>query len=67
MDHQLKRPARFDRLQIASYRVRQAAIERNADIDGWQVARLLRDAQTSAEADEAERRLLAWEARAWQQ
>ena len=65
MDHQLKRPVRFGRLQAASHRVRQAAIERNDDLDGWQVSRLLRDVQTSAEADEAERRLLAWEARAW--
>ncbi|MDB5091799.1 MAG: hypothetical protein JWR09_5793 [Mucilaginibacter sp.] len=63
MDHDIKKAARLQRLHRRAHQVRQGAIERTGDLDGWRVSRLLRDAKTPAEADEAERQLGIWEAR----
>ena len=38
-----------------SSELRLLAISRQGDVRGWQIARLLRDAETLSEADEAER------------
>lgn len=64
MDHNLKKSARLQRLHGLAHQVRQVAIECPGDLDGWRVSRLLRDAMTPAQADEAERQLRIWEARA---
>jgi hypothetical protein len=63
MDFDLKKAARLQRLHGLAHKVRQVAIERSADLDGWRVSHLLRDATTPAEADEAERQLRIWESR----
>jgi hypothetical protein len=45
------------RLALLSTQMRQASLERPDDLEGWYISRMLREATTSAEADEAERRL----------
>ncbi len=52
--------ARIAQLHRESYEVRQYAIGGEADIDGWQLSRLMRDAQTPAQAGDADRKLNAW-------
>lgn len=64
MDHFLKQPARLERLHVLARQMREAAIDRSEDLEGWRIARLLRDAETPAQADEAERQLHIWEAQA---
>jgi hypothetical protein len=64
MDHFLKQPARLERLRVLALQIREAAIDRSEDLEGWRISRLLRDAETPAEADEAERQLHIWEAQA---
>ena len=66
MDHQIKKPARLQRLHALSIQVRQIAIGRLDDLQAWRVSNLLRDATTPAEADEAERQLKVWESLALQ-
>ena len=60
MDHGLAQAARIQRLCKLAKEVRQIAIDRQGDVEGWCVARLLREAITPAEADEAERRFELW-------
>jgi hypothetical protein len=60
MDHSLKQSARQQRLSKLAHQVRQVAIDRAGDIEGWRVSRLLRDASTPAQADEAERQFGIW-------
>jgi hypothetical protein len=52
--------ARIAQLHREYYEVRQHSIGGGADIDGWRVARLMRDAQTPVQADDADRKLNAW-------
>jgi hypothetical protein len=47
------------RLLDLSAKTRQMALERDGDVEGWHIARMLREATTIAQADEAERR---WQA-----
>lgn len=61
MDHSLRQSARLQRLRRLAHQVRQVAINYPDDIEGWRVSRLLRDASTPVEADEAERQLKRWE------
>ena len=61
MDHELGGSARSRRLSKRAYQVRQVSINRCDDLEGWRISRLLRDAATTAEADEAERQLGIWE------
>jgi hypothetical protein len=61
MDHSLKQSARLQRLSKLAHQVRQVAINRPGDLEGWRVSRLLRDASTPAQADEAERQFRIWE------
>ncbi|MDB5501636.1 MAG: hypothetical protein JWR89_1538 [Tardiphaga sp.] len=61
MDHSLAKSARLQRLHGLAYQVRKVAVGRPGDLDGWRISRLLRDAITPAEADEAERQLRTWE------
>ena len=52
------------RLARDAHHLRQASLDRPGNLEGWQIARLLREATTSAEADEAERRLRKYQAMA---
>jgi hypothetical protein len=61
MDHILEQSARLLRLCNLAQEVRQVAINRAGDLEGWRVSRLLRDASTPAQADEAERQFRIWE------
>jgi hypothetical protein len=61
MDHILQKSARLQRLEKLAHGVRQLAINRPDDVEGWRIARLLRDAVTPAQADEAERQLGVWQ------
>ena len=61
MDHVLEQSARLLRLGKLAQEVRQVAINRDGDLKGWRVSRLLREANTPAEADEAERQFRTWE------
>ncbi len=63
MDHNLNQFARLQRLHRLAGGVREAAINRPGDLDGWRISRLLRDAETPAQAEEAERQLGTWETR----
>ncbi len=63
MDYGFTQPSRLQRLHKLAHQVREAAINRPGDLDGWRLSRLLRDAETPAQADEAERLLEAWDAR----
>ena len=56
-----------DRLQLLHRRageVRQVSLGHPGDLEGWRISRLMRDAATEAEADEAEHHLRIWEASA---
>ena len=57
-------PANFDqrchRLNTAAQVVRQRAIIRGTDIVGWRLSRLMRDANTDAEVNVAERKFAVW-------
>jgi hypothetical protein len=61
MDHELKKSARLQRLNKLAHQVRQVSINRCEDLEGWRISRLLRDAITPAEADEAERQFRIWQ------
>lgn len=58
-DHGLIPAARIARLGEMALQVRLRLFE-CSDWEGWRVLRLLRDAVTTAQADQAERCLLAW-------
>jgi hypothetical protein len=47
-------------LNIAADVVRKRAVVRGCDLDGWRLARLMRDASTDAQVNVAERKLAAW-------
>lgn len=44
------------RLKDMAYRIRQEAIQ-NGDLESWRIARIIRDASTTEQIKEAERRL----------
>jgi hypothetical protein len=47
-------------LHDAAYGVRQRAISRGDDLEGWRLARLMRDAETRYQLVVAERRYAGW-------
>jgi hypothetical protein len=47
-------------LNIAAVAVRERAVMRGCDLDGWRLARLMRDASTDAQVNVAERKFDAW-------
>ena len=49
-------PSRKLVLSRLAHELRQSSLSKQDDMEGWKVARLLRDAVTSGDADEAERR-----------
>jgi hypothetical protein len=51
--------ARKRRLGGLGRLLREYAINRHGDYEGWQISLLLRDANTVSQADEAERRFVA--------
>ena len=51
---------RCHNLNIAARTVRERAVMRGYDLDGWRLARLMRDANTDAQVDVAERKFRAW-------
>lgn len=48
-------PDRKSILNVRAFELRQLAVKRQCDVEGWRIARLLREAETEAQADEAER------------
>lgn len=52
--------ARIAQLHRESCEIRQYAIGGEADIDGWRLSRMMRDAQTPAQAVDADCKLNAW-------
>ncbi len=59
-----KSPASFSQrcrsLNAAAHAVRERAVTRGCDIDGWRLARLMREASTDAQVNVAERRFRRW-------
>jgi hypothetical protein len=59
-----KPPKSFDQrcriLNVAAVAVRERTVTRGYDLDGWQLARLMRDASTNAQVNVAERKFNAW-------
>lgn len=55
--------ARRMSLKGKAYQIRRDAIE-HGDFEGWRISRLLRDASTIEQIQEAERRLERWSRRA---
>ena len=51
---------RCHNLNIAAVGVRERAVTRGYDLDGWRLARLMRDASTDAQVNVAERKFKAW-------
>jgi hypothetical protein len=47
-------------LNIAAVAVRERAVMRGCDLDGWRLAGLMRDASTDAQVNVAERKFDAW-------
>ena len=47
-------------LDTAAHGVRQRAIRKGDDLDGWRLARLMRDADTDTQINVAERKFDAW-------
>lgn len=47
-------------LKDAAYNVRQRAIDTGGDLEGWRLARLMRDAKSLLQANAAERSFGAW-------
>lgn len=59
-----KLPASFSQrcrsLSVAARTVRERAVMRGGDIDGWRLSRLMREADTDARVNVAERKFSAW-------
>ena len=51
---------RCHNLNLAAVAVRERAVMRGCDLDGWQLARLMRDASTDAQVNVAEREFNVW-------
>ena len=51
---------RCHNLNVAAVVVRERAVMRGYDLDGWRLARLMRDASTDAQVNVAERKFNAW-------
>jgi hypothetical protein len=51
---------KFSARQARAYEMRQLALGPNGDVDGWRLARLLRDATTVMQTVAAERQLRLW-------
>jgi hypothetical protein len=64
MSDNLQNTARLDLLHRRAGEVRHTALSHPGDLDGWRISRLMRDAATDAQADEAERQLRIWESSA---
>ena len=47
-------------LNVAARTVRERAVMRGYDLDGWRLSRLMRDACTDAQVNVAERKFRAW-------
>jgi hypothetical protein len=47
-------------LEIAAQAVRQRAVRRGDDLIGWRLARLMRDACTDTQVNDAEHKYVAW-------
>jgi hypothetical protein len=60
VDHVVIQSARLQRLQKLAQHVRHVAVSRQGDLNGWRVSRMLREANTPSEADEAERQFEVW-------
>lgn len=48
------------RLSGVATDLRRSSTSRHGNIEGWKISHLLRDAQTTAQADEAERQFAIW-------
>jgi hypothetical protein len=51
---------RMTGLQDTAYRVRQQAISAGGDLEGWRLARAMRDVTSYADADAIELKLAIW-------
>jgi hypothetical protein len=51
---------RLSALRSNAYQVRQFSLGAKGDLEGWQIARLMRDAVTLPQVNTAERRLKVW-------
>ncbi|UZE46873.1 hypothetical protein [Rhodopseudomonas sp. P2A-2r] len=51
---------RLSTLHSNAYQVRQISLGARGDLEGWQIARLMRDAATLPQINTAERRLKIW-------
>jgi hypothetical protein len=64
MEIATRSPASFGQrcrtLDAAAHTVRQQAIRKGSDLDGWRLARLMRDAGTDAQVNLAERKYGVW-------
>jgi hypothetical protein len=59
-----KLPASFSQrcrsLSVGARAVRERAVMRGCDLDGWRLSRLMREASTDAQVNVAERQFSAW-------
>ncbi len=59
-----KLPASFSQrcrsLSVASRTVRERAVVRGCDLDGWRLSRLMREANTDGQVNVAEREFSVW-------
>jgi hypothetical protein len=59
-----KLPASFSQrcrsLSVAARTVRERAVMRGSDLDGWRLSRLMREASTDEQVNVAEREFRAW-------
>ncbi len=59
-----KSPASFSQrcrsLSVAARAVRERAVKHGYDLDGWRLSRLMREANTDAQVNVAEREFSAW-------
>jgi hypothetical protein len=53
-------PARKIRLSKVAQEIREISTGQHGDLEVWRISKLLRDAVTTAQADEAEARFLLW-------
>lgn len=51
---------RLSELRSNAYQVRQFSLGAKGDLEGWQIARLMRDAVTLPQINTVERRLKVW-------
>jgi IS5 family transposase len=64
MEINKKTPASFGQrchtLNVAAYAVREQAVTRGCDLDGWRLARSMREANTDTQVNAAERDYGVW-------